>query len=105
MYQPAKPTNRKLLLTVGIITVILIIIIVVVDIVMWTTNKGLYKPYNPPPTPSNAIPPNGNPNDPDPQLTTLNDVYQKGISNNLTSYRATNPATDKFQFGYYNYNP
>ena len=99
MYQPAKPTNRKLLLIVGIITVILIIIIVVVDIVMWSSNKGLYKPYNPPPTPSTSVAPNGNPNNPDPQLITLNTVYKGGISNNMTAYKATNPGTDKFQFG------
>lgn len=105
MYAPAKPTNRKLLLIVGIITVVLIIIIVVVDIVMWSTNKGLYKPYNPPPTPSTGVAPNGNPNDPNPQVQSLNSVYQGGISNNLTAYKATNPGTDKFQFGSYQYNP
>jgi hypothetical protein len=99
MYAPAKPTNRKLLLTVGIITVVLIIIIVVVDIVMWSSNKGLYKLYTPPPTPSTSVAPNGNISDPDPQIQSLNNVYKTGISNNLTAYKATNPGTDKFQFG------
>jgi flagellar basal body-associated protein FliL len=105
MYQTPKPTNRKLLLIVGIITVILIIIIVVVDIVMWSTNKGLYKPYVPPPTPSTSVAPNGNSSDPDSQIMTLNNVYQSGISNNMTSYKANNPGTDPFQFGSYQNNP
>jgi hypothetical protein len=102
MYKPQKPTNRKLLLIVGITTLVLIIVIVVVDIVMWSTNKLLYKPYTPPPTPATSVAPNGNPSDPDPGIQSLNTTFKNGISSNLGTYKAGNPGTDPYQFGFYN---
>jgi flagellar basal body-associated protein FliL len=105
MYNPQKPPNRKLLLIVGITTLVLIIIIVVADIVMWTSNKLLYKPYTPPPTPSSGIAPNGNPNDPSSGIQAINPTAKNGISENLGNYKSKNPGTDPFQFGFYNKNP
>ena len=102
MYKPEKPTNRKLILIVGITTLVLIIIIVVVDIVMWTSNKLLYKPYVPPPTPASSIAPNGNTSDPDPGVQSLNTAVKNGVSTNLGAYKATNPGTNKYDFGFYN---
>jgi hypothetical protein len=105
MYKPEKPTNRKLILIVGITTLVLIIIIVVVDIVMWTSNKLLYKPYVPPPTPASSIAPNGNTSDPDPGVQSLNTAVKNGVSANLGAYKSGNPGTDPGQFGFYNKNP
>ena len=104
MYKPQKPPNRKLLLIVGITTLVLIIIIVVVDIVMWTSNKGLYKVYTPSPTPATGVAPNGNPSDPDPGVQSLNSAAKNGISSNLGTYKAGNPGKDPHQFGFYNNN-
>jgi hypothetical protein len=105
MYKPAKPANRKLLLIVGITTLVLVIIIVVADIIMWSTNKLLYKPYTPTPTPATSVAPNGNPSDPSSGIQSLNSAAKNGISTNLGTYKSGNPGTDPHQFGFYNKNP
>jgi hypothetical protein len=100
-YQPPKPTNKKLLLIVGILTLVIVIIVVIVDIVMWTSNKGLFKPYTPLPTPANAIAPNGNTSDPSPGLSEIPSVFKSGIQSNMGQYKSTKPYTAPDQFGYY----
>lgn len=100
-YQPPKPTNKKLLLIVGILTVIIVIVIVIVDVVMWSTNKGLFKPYDPLPTPANSMAPNGNTADPSPGIQSISSVFQSGIQANMGQYKSTKPYTAPDQFGYY----
>jgi hypothetical protein len=100
-YQPVKPTNKKLLLIVGILTLIIVIVIVIVDVVMWSSKKGLFKPYEPLPTPAGSIAPNGNTADPSPGLQTISPVLQSGIQANMGAYKSTKPYTAPNQFGYY----
>ena len=100
-YQPSKPTNKKLLLIVGILTIIIVIVVVIVDVVMWSTKKGLFKPYEPLPTPANAIAPNGNTADPSPGLQAISPVFQSGIQANMGQYKSTKPSAAPNDFGYY----
>jgi hypothetical protein len=100
-YQPVKPTNKKLLLIVGILTIIIVIVVVIVDVVMWSTKKGLFKPYVPLPTPAGSISPNGNTSDPSPGLQDIPPVLQSGIQSNMGQYKSTKQYAAPNEFGYY----
>lgn len=56
---PKKKDNT--VLYIGIATAVIIVIIVIVDIVLWTTKKGWFAPYDPPVPPEDSVSPNGNP--------------------------------------------
>jgi hypothetical protein len=99
----ANKSNRGIIIAVGMITLIIIIIIVIADVVMWATNKGLYKPYVPPPTPAGSVAPNGNSSDAGHNSNNVNfsKALLANIQNNMNNYKNLNPATDSLQFGYF----
>jgi len=98
---PQQKSNKGIILGVGIGTLVIIIIIVIVDIVLFTSQKAIFKPYDPPPTPSGAVAPNGNPNNPDKDLLGISEGVQKNISGITSSYLQTNPKTTPSEWGYY----
>lgn len=98
---PKPKSNKTIILAVGITTLVIVLIIVIADVIMFATNKGIYAPYTPLPTPSGSISPNGNPSDKDSGLLSLSSVNQANINSNMEGYRASNPQSTPEAFGYY----
>ncbi len=78
----------KTVLYVGIATAVIIVIIVIVDIVMWSTKKGWFSPYNPPVPPKDSVSPNGNPNV-EGSLQAIPGFILSTASSNLNQYQPT----------------
>jgi len=93
---PKKPGNG---LVIGFLigTIVLILIIFIVDIVMYTTQKGLFAPYKPPVPPADSVSPNGNPT-----VKPLNPIPQNiktTSTNNLNEWGQRGPQADPVDFG------
>ncbi len=91
-----KPSN-KLVIGFLIGTVVLIVIIFIVDIVMYTTQKGLFAPYKPPVPPADSVSPNGNPT-----VQALNPIppnVKTTSANNLNQWGQRGPQADPVEFG------
>lgn len=73
-------------LYIGIATAVIIVIIVILDIVLWTTKKGWFAPYNPPIPPEDSVSPNGNPNV-EGSLQSVPGFILLSASNNLNQYQ------------------
>lgn len=96
MNMPKKPGNG---LVIGFLigTIVLIIILFVADIVMYTTQKGLFAPYKPPVPPPDSVSPNGNPT-----VQALNPIppnVKTTSTNNLNIWGQQGPQADPVQFG------
>lgn len=92
-----KPPGNGLVKGFLIGTIILIVIIFIVDIVMYTTQKGLFAPYKPPVPPADSVSPNGNPT-----VQALNPIPQNvktTSANNLNQWGQAGPQADPVQFG------
>jgi hypothetical protein len=96
MNMPKKPGNG---LVIGFLigTIVLILIIFIVDIVMYTTQKGLFAPYKPPIPPADSVSPNGNPTVQ--ALTPIPANIKTTSTNNLNQWGQGGPQADPVQFG------
>ena len=96
-----KKSNRGTIIAIGTITLVIVIVIIVVNVVMFTTNKGLYRPYVPPPTPDNAVAPNGNTSNPGYEGIKFSATVNTQTQNNLNAYKGLNPSSEPTEFGFY----